>query len=314
MYYPYLRGKQFEYIAIRELLEDDKLYSNVTPVIEPVSITASMNKTIRMFAKENRNLILIQNPKVGNFLEDLEIEKKDGNKYALEFEKITNNEYIKKAYIIDEEKDYTELHDDYQHIIINKADIIYYFNTEQLKEHIYFVPDDRVFRKKFKAEKKILLEDNFVKKDRNADYEEKDEFFSRDHLDIIDAGKGANEYLGFADYSIIGKGYSETGFAPRAVAIHIVYFDNNYELRISHFVSDDNFSRKDPANKYRQAVIKLEKWYKSNDDEFKNRNKSIGLKHFLSDAKSGAYPGLGVIKKLSIMHHLEIVGRFLEKV
>lgn len=311
MYYPYLRGKQFEYIAIRELLKKDKLYNHVIPIIEPVSITASMTKTMQLFVDQHRILIQLQNPKVGNFLDDLEIEKEKENKYASDFEKISENNYIKKAYFVADKNDYDNMKDDYDYIILVNPDLINMFNKKQLISYTYFVPDDRVFRTRFKAEKKILLEDNFEKKERNADYEEIDEFFSRDHLDIPGTENSSSEYQGFSDYSIIGKDFSESGFAPRAIAIHIVYLDDNYELRINHFVSNDNYSIKDPANKYRQAVTKLEKWHRSKSPEFKERNDSIGLKQFLSDAETGEYSGLGVIKKLSIMHHMEIIGRFL---
>ena len=44
----------------------------------------------------------------------------------------------------------------------------------------------------------------------------------------------------FQTYSIVGKEYSDSGFAPYAVAIHIVYpaSISDETLRIHHFVSD----------------------------------------------------------------------------
>ena len=62
--------------------------------------------------------------------------------------------------------------------------------------------------------------DNFNKQEKNADYENTDEFFSRDHLFYKEDG-----YVGFSDFSVIGDDYSESGFAPFAVAIHIVFLD-----------------------------------------------------------------------------------------
>ena len=38
MYFPYLRGRQFELIALRELVEKDVLSSKIIPVIEPVML------------------------------------------------------------------------------------------------------------------------------------------------------------------------------------------------------------------------------------------------------------------------------------
>ena len=36
------------------------------------------------------------------------------------------------------------------------------------------------------------------------------------------------------------------------------------------------------------------------------------MREFTKYYETGAYPGLGVVKKLSIMHHLEIMGDYLK--
>jgi hypothetical protein len=38
-----------------------------------------------------------------------------------------------------------------------------------------------------------------------------------------------------------------------------------------------------------------------------------GIKMFEELHRTGAYPGLGVVKKLSIMHHLQLMGEYLEE-
>ena len=45
MYFPYLRGKQFELIAIRELVEMMSATGKIIPIIEPVKEVASYKKT-----------------------------------------------------------------------------------------------------------------------------------------------------------------------------------------------------------------------------------------------------------------------------
>lgn len=151
---------------------------------------------------------------------------------------------------------------------------------------------------------RIMITDRFepIKKDRNNDYRKNvDQFFSDDHIYFKDDG-----YFGFSDYSIVGKEYQDSGFAPYAVAIHIVYFDDDKELRIRHFVSDSNDDISDPANKFYEAVSKLVMWNKE------KKLSTEGMRGFEELYDSGAYPGLGVVKKLSIMHHLELIGEFLE--
>lgn len=42
------------------------------------------------------------------------------------------------------------------------------------------------------------------------------------------------------------------------------------------------------------------------------KNSSAALNEFKRIAKAGSYPGLGAVKKLSIEHHLEIMGKYLD--
>jgi hypothetical protein len=91
------------------------------------------------------------------------------------------------------------------------------------------------------------------------------------------------------------------------VAIHIVYFDREDNLRIHHFVSDSNDDINDPAKKFYEAVSKLVEWNASMHLE------TEGIKMFEELHRTGAYPGLGVVKKLSIMHHLQLMGEYLEE-
>ena len=53
MYFPYLRGRQFELIALRELVEKDVLSSKIIPVIEPVQLSSTLLKTIEMYGNNN---------------------------------------------------------------------------------------------------------------------------------------------------------------------------------------------------------------------------------------------------------------------
>lgn len=44
MYFPYLRGRQFELIALRELLEGKRISEKVIPIIEPVKPSSTLLK------------------------------------------------------------------------------------------------------------------------------------------------------------------------------------------------------------------------------------------------------------------------------
>ena len=120
---------------------------------------------------------------------------------------------------------------------INKSELLV-INTDRDYLNLYettfgtivprfaLMPDESVFRRKIRHHK-VLLDDKFEKQERNADYQdEDDEFFSDDHLYYKEDG-----FVGFSDYSVVGNEYLEAGFAPYAVAIHIVYFAKDGTLR-----------------------------------------------------------------------------------
>ena len=65
MYFPYLRGKQFEFLAVRELAQKGLLYKNnsvnVTPIFEPVKNNFSY---FDEFITSNIIFGIVVNPKV----------------------------------------------------------------------------------------------------------------------------------------------------------------------------------------------------------------------------------------------------------
>ena len=59
MYFPYLRGRQFELIALRELVEKGVLSSRITPIIEPVKLSSTLVKTIEAYGENSKQLAII---------------------------------------------------------------------------------------------------------------------------------------------------------------------------------------------------------------------------------------------------------------
>lgn len=67
MYYPILRGKQFELIALRELAANISP-ELIRPVIEPVrGNLAPLHKTIEALNKSGIKPLVIINPSIGDF-------------------------------------------------------------------------------------------------------------------------------------------------------------------------------------------------------------------------------------------------------
>ena len=67
MYYPYFRGKQFDLLALKSLLEMEQLSLEVQPVIEPIRQSKTFWDTVELFQKK-RILFVIVNPQAGDFL------------------------------------------------------------------------------------------------------------------------------------------------------------------------------------------------------------------------------------------------------
>lgn len=303
MYFPFLRGRQFELLALRELLENDLIGDKIVPIIEPVKLSSSLLKTVELFNKKNHQLVFVQNPSVGAYPVSMDEEKLDENplygKLKIELDKGN----VIKAYLFQDNNEIVV--NDMQNsiaIIDSVDDISSYLEACKNERPLYtLIPDRRSIKRNVKGEK-IILEDSFIKQKRNVDYQNNtDEFFSDWHREYSEEG-----YRGFSDYSIVGSEYSESGFAPKAVAIHIVYLSSEDDLRVHHFVSENNIDSNDTAGKFGEAVAKIKQWCTEHKIQ-----ETRGLKAFYDYCDTGRYPGLGVVKKCSIMHHLELMSKRL---
>ncbi|HCT8120002.1 sce7725 family protein [Enterococcus faecalis] len=308
MYFPYLRGKQYEMIALKELLSEGLIGKSIVPIIEPIKETSQFTKLIDCFASKKNLISVIQNPEVGNFKPREERQRtlfsiSKGYMDALIMDNIADEG------ILDEFKGHEFLS------IFKRPDSTQYVENLkklELRPKYTLIPDDSRLKRGLMEYDKVILRDNFIKQKRNADYLKvskdehgiPDEFFSDDHLYY-----NKDNYVGFSDYSIIGEEYLDAGFAPVAVAIHIVYFDKSDILRIKHFVSDSNDDINDPAGKFGEALKKLVDWYDRNSESMYTTE---GLSQLLRHFYSGTYPGLGVVKKLSLMHHIQLINWYLE--
>ncbi len=70
MYFPILRGRQFELLALQECLKSGILSSKVIPLVEPVKVSATFRNTISEFIKAEHPIAIIRNPQVGSWLKE----------------------------------------------------------------------------------------------------------------------------------------------------------------------------------------------------------------------------------------------------
>lgn len=321
MYYPYLRGREAELRALKDLVTSGLLSSNVIPIIEPVTDKARTVKIIRditdvLSAEQNSGqLAVVLNPGSGissekpglNWCDVLNLKGKAGiipsfilNEQAenTKFD-FANTPGKTLGLVVEDSLDFLESYQGKNLLSRMKAGIIVHPDESRF---ISGVP--RVLDTVNCPAGTVLLRDAFHKRRANAEYaEDPDEMFSTDHLLYKAIG-----YSGFGDYSVVGGAYDgKPGFLPYAVAIHIVYFNERQQLRIHHFVSDSNDNNKDTAGKFGEAGEKLLKWCAGRPE----LERTKGLTELINCVEEGAYHGLSYIKQMCIMHHLELMGSYL---
>ncbi|MFJ1378871.1 sce7725 family protein [Capnocytophaga canimorsus] len=312
MYQPYIRGKQFELIGIRELIPDVLLPNKdkISPIIEPVKDSSTLKNTLKSLVQSDINFTFIINPQVGTFTDTVKILNilKDCIGGYLNFQiGIIFHDKINHQYLIDLLHKFRSnislslihntIFDD-----INAIIDLYNDNGFSIKYNIInlSLTSKRYFRN-FEKGTCIELDDYFNNQPKNSDYAKiKNSIFSEEHLYYREEG-----FVGFSDYLSIGKDYSETGFLPYAVAIHLSYTDSSKKINIRHFVSDSNDDNSDIGGKFAEALEKLIHWCN------KTGYNSIAIPIFREYYCNGHFPGLGTLKKLSLMNHIDLVSKLI---
>lgn len=310
MYQPYVRGKQFELIGLRELTEKGLLIEDkdkISPIIEPVRNSSTLKSTISKFTDNGINFTLIVNPQVGSFRHIEKIFKvleycreKDYDNYQVGVIFHQNIDHQKAGEVLSEFGEKIPAFSLIHNTVVDDVEGIL-SNYERIAEIKYNVINlsltTRRYYRNFRRETLVEFDDYFKSQSRNSDYLEVEEsFFSEEHLYYKEEG-----FEGFSDYLSIGEDYSDSGFLPYAVAIHLSYADKEGRIRIRHFVSNSNEDNSDVAGKFAEALEKLIRWCDST-----NFN-SVAIPVFREYYEDGHFPGLGTLKKLSLMNHIDVV-------
>lgn len=317
MYFPYLRGRQFELIALREFAQEYKDNSKIIPIIEPVKKTFnSMKIALNIFNNCNQKYALILNPQVGDLINDKKINNSEIPfilQDALKVELENNLSFIPAFIVNDNLDEIIELISHHTKVMLickeaidsSDAKIVNLLLNPKVSYVIF--NENRSLKKILKKESKelIRIDDKFKKQNNNYAYlNVKEEKFSEEHIYYNE-----ENYYGFSDYTILPSEYSDGGWTPTAVSIHVTYMKENNEVWIKHFTSE-TYDRKSTniQEKFFEACKKTISFF----DEIGYYNFAIKeLNRYLIDYK---YPGLGTIKKLSIKNHLEIINEYLSEI
>lgn len=302
MYFPLLRGKQYELSALRELSRyiPSDLFK---PVIEPVRENLSqLEKTIRSLNGKNIEPIVIINSEISEL-------KGKTDKFIGDIKKIQGIKFIPCIKYNNDIQEFDRLTIKFGEI---KASYVENGVTQELVTRlsnfdINIIPEGSPKAVLQKILNIVLMDDPFKKKKRNADYPS-NSYFSDLHVRYT----GVHEsVIGFGDFNIAGSDYVESGGPAYVVTIHASYIDSNEfdAMSVRHFSSMDDGTPSNPSGKFQQALEKLMLHDQQYPDFFDNTSGMRGFKLLHSRRH---YPGLGQVKQFSMQHHIETICNFLE--
>ena len=271
MYFPYLRGKQYELLSLKDCATTIGASRKIIPIIEPVKRnTSALLRTINHYISELTPFVLVVNPQVG--------ELKGNHSYLgkeLALEKVLSGGSGIAGFVIAQNTSARDVENFLNHFESSRVAFIHSYSLpapQQLLDLIltrrniaYQIFIDGVtgssYQNLFRSYQRVLVRDGF-RKVKNADYPS-DEFFSELHHTYTGGG-----FSGFGDFTIVGREHAETGGPAHAVTIHLTYLRPDNDVWIRHFVSDRTTTTKDKAGKFMEALEKLIRFLK--------KKKSVG--------------------------------------
>jgi len=313
MYHPYLRGKQYELITIREMAPL-LTQAGFRPIIEPVREALSgLHKALDVVVQADGRAIVVVNPSHG-----------DLSGAGKPLTDLLKNQFLGSASItagilLKQETAVIEAFTCYQEHTSHKPVFIHagFTDPKALAEklgtpnhaqcHVFFERFcGKLYQKHFKGTHRVLIRDGFVKQ-RNRDYEVQESFSD------LHATFGEEGMDGFGDFLTVADEYTESGGPAYAIAIHLTFIDADQDnaMQIYHFVSERKDTPKDPAGKFAEALAEMMKTLNSPNSKILETE---SVKEFRLLHEQGHFPGLGYVKKLSMNHHIETLADYFEKV
>ncbi|HIK74724.1 MAG: sce7725 family protein [Alcanivorax sp.] len=300
MYFPFLRGKQNELIALRELSEQDNIQRFMRPIIEPVKDNFQpIIRTINELNENNIQPLIVTTPTVGSCAQP---------PHRIT-ELLHNLDFIPCYILSDRNQD--RVITSYTNSPSPKSIYLACGVSRDLRplsdqSNITLLHNDTPTRALRDVDDFVLINDGFQKLARNADYPSQSPF-SELHLSFRDH----DSCVGFSDYSIVGKDYSESGGPAFVVTIHISYIDHESyeEMFIRHFSSYSNQTTPaEPAEKFSEALNELIDFINNNPGVI---SETSAISEFRRLHERQHFPGLGQVKKLAIKHHIQTICDYL---
>ncbi|WP_203637782.1 sce7725 family protein [Levilactobacillus wangkuiensis] len=298
IYFPYFRGRQFDLLALKNIAQQHILPPNIIPIIEPVRDIRALPQTVAAFVEHDQPLVVIANPTVSDYA--LTQQKlHDWRPYA-------DNPQLIVGHILTPTIIPASLQPAAEHrtLLVGRQydELVAAQHAGWLNDPSYLlVPPEARIRQLITRPTVSLFDHAWIPEHERSYADITDGFFSDDWvLATLDS------YHGVSDYTIGGAHYSEHGYPARAVTLHLTYFQGD-QLRIHRFVSDDREDFRHPKEKFFQAVAKLAAWLPDHPDVQTPAALALADYHATQH-----FPGLGVVKRLSLEHHLQTMATYFK--
>ncbi|MDE2654113.1 MAG: sce7725 family protein [Gemmatimonadota bacterium] len=303
MYFPYLRGKQEEVLAV---LQAPFLSRLTVPVFEPTSTSdRTLNRWNRLVDLDRRFALITNSVNVAADSSDSVSGFIDGSSPdmvlpALEVRANTMSNTIWT---------FVEEYCDRRCLIVHRNHV---YSVDELATYFEPIADEAIqvfsgpsaahsLSRELPGRGRVALQDGFPHQTRNADFPPRTQF--GDLLQTF----GSRGFQGFGDFTIVGDRFLKGGGPANAVALHLTEIAGGTVVT-NHFKSDEPHISGDTPGKYSQA---LERLVEHTQD--KSQFNTVGVHAFVDSWTRNHFPNLGPPKRWSILHHFEIMEREMSR-
>jgi len=311
VYFPYLRGKQTEILAVRES-SGFLAAGRIVPVFEPTNVKPLAEARFLRIAQDGVRFAVIVNSAHGT----VGIPSESDVAQLINRIEAQNPGMVLPAFEIRSDADLAGLTQFAQQFASRRCVIVHRDHnlsggalqgaTRPLGQAPVQIlreggPAESAIRS-LRSAGIVLLRDGFRRRDRNADYP------SLSSFDDLFYTYRRRRFHGFSDFSIVGDHFGRGG-NPQTVALHLTEPSQN-NIVTNHFVS-----RYPPASvaisvHYLDALALL-KAYTGVPANAPFDTQGVGL--FLESFRRGSYHALWKPKQWSMMHHMEFIDREFQR-
>lgn len=314
MYFPYLYGKRHELLAVRSMTTAGRPFDLLYPVIEPVDADpAQLTRCIKACEAAGLRTAVVCNPKRGDFAGGADTSMLRSTITGL----LPNSPLLLPCLETDAALTVTAVDNFIKWAggrpigIVHRSELpaatlAHLLKSPSIVLHVVMPGTPAALSELLPANERVIIEDAFVREDRNSDYGGP-RFFSNAWRTVLPHN------LGVGDYLSIGAGFSTGGGPAIAVAIHALFKKKGGDLWLEHFLSDDqDYAGVNTGGKFIEAAGKLVAAINARPLQF---GTNPGLDEFRTAYANAHFPGLGKSKEWQMVHHmcltLDVMGGML---